>query len=114
MRRAVLCAALSATLWSSDVGAQSVTLTEADAIARLSADSPRARAIRAGVDVAHADVLGVGRWPNPRLNVDREAVAGISETLDNRAAAAANHRTTHVGTGVGTCAGRRDRTSCGR
>jgi outer membrane protein, heavy metal efflux system len=81
MRRAMLCAALMAGVWPSSVGAQSVTLTEADAIARLSADSPRVRAIRAGVDVARADVLGVGRWPNPRLNVDREAVAGISETL---------------------------------
>jgi cobalt-zinc-cadmium efflux system outer membrane protein len=77
----MLCAALMAGVWPSSVGAQSVTLTEADAIARLSADSPRVRAIRAGVDVARADVLGVGRWPNPRLNVDREAVAGISETL---------------------------------
>jgi cobalt-zinc-cadmium efflux system outer membrane protein len=81
MRRAMLCAALMAGVWPSSVGAQSVTLTEADAIARLSADSPRVRAIRAGVDVARADGLGVGRWPNPRLNVDREAVAGISETL---------------------------------
>jgi outer membrane protein, heavy metal efflux system len=81
MRRAMLCAALMAGVWPSSVGAQSVTLTEADAIARLSADRPRVRAIRAGVDVARADVLGVGRWPNPRLNVDREAVAGISETL---------------------------------
>jgi cobalt-zinc-cadmium efflux system outer membrane protein len=25
--------------------------------------------------------LNVGRWPNPRLNVDREAVAGVSEVL---------------------------------
>jgi cobalt-zinc-cadmium efflux system outer membrane protein len=33
------------------------------------------------VDVARADALSVGRWPNPRLNVDREAVAGVSETL---------------------------------
>jgi len=81
MRRAVLCAALMAGLWPSGAGAQSVTLTEADAIARLSADSPRVRAIRAGVDVARAGVLNMGRWPNPRLNVDREAVAGVSETL---------------------------------
>jgi cobalt-zinc-cadmium efflux system outer membrane protein len=70
-----------AVLLPSSAGAQTVTLTEADALARLSADSPRARAIRSSIDVARADVLGVGRWPNPRLNVDRESVAGISETL---------------------------------
>jgi len=81
MRRAVLWAALVAVLLPSSAGAQTVTLTEADALARLSADSPRARAIRSSIDVARADVLGVGRWPNPRLNVDRESVAGISETL---------------------------------
>ena len=44
-------------------------------------DSPRARAIRAAVDVARADALTVGRWPNPRLTLDRESVAGVSETL---------------------------------
>jgi cobalt-zinc-cadmium efflux system outer membrane protein len=56
-------------------------LSETDALARLSADSPRVRAIRATVDVARAEVLAAGRWPNPRLTVDREAVAGISETM---------------------------------
>ena len=56
-------------------------LSEADALARLSSDSPRAKAIRSAVDVARAGVLNVGRWPNPRLNVDREAVAGVSEVL---------------------------------
>jgi cobalt-zinc-cadmium efflux system outer membrane protein len=81
MRRAVLCAALVAALWPSSAGAQTVTLTEAEALARLSGDSPRARAIRSSVDLARADALNVGRWPNPRLNVDRESVAGVSETL---------------------------------
>ena len=61
--------------------AAQTVLSEADALARLSSDSPRARAIRSAVDLARADVLNVGRWPNPRLNVDREAVAGVSETL---------------------------------
>jgi cobalt-zinc-cadmium efflux system outer membrane protein len=60
--------------------AAQTVLSEADAIARLSS-APRARAIMSAVDVARADVLSVGRWPNPRLNVDREAVAGVSETL---------------------------------
>lgn len=81
MRRAVLCAALLVLLGPSSAGAQSVMLTEADALARLSPDSARVRAIRAGVDVARADVLASGRWPNPRLNVDRESVAGVSEVL---------------------------------
>lgn len=64
----------------SAVGAQTV-LTESDAIARLSADSPRVRAIRSGIDLARADVLTASRWPNPRLYVGREAVAGVSETI---------------------------------
>ena len=67
-------------LWTPAAVAQTV-LSEADAVARLSADSPRVKAIRSVVDVARAEVLNVGRWPNPRLNVDRESVAGVSETL---------------------------------
>jgi len=61
--------------------ASQTVLPEAEAIARLAADSPRARAIRAGVDVARAEALAAARYPNPRLAVDREAVAGIAETL---------------------------------
>ena len=56
-------------------------LSEREAIARLSPDSPRARAIRSAVDVARAEALGPGRWPNPRVTVDRESVAGVSEVL---------------------------------
>src|SRR5262245_57520372 len=81
MRGVVLCAALTFVVAPFRAGAQSGMLTEAEALARLSTDSPRARAIRSSVDVARADVRGVGRWPNPRLNVDRESVAGVSETL---------------------------------
>jgi hypothetical protein len=51
-------------------GAQTV-LTESDAIARLSSDSPRVRAIRSGIDLARADVLTASRWPNPRVYVGR-------------------------------------------
>jgi len=58
-----------------------LVLSEADAIARLSPDSPRVRAIRSGIDLARADVLAASRWPNPQLYVDREAVSGISETI---------------------------------
>lgn len=61
--------------------AQSLSLTESDALAKLSTDSPRVRAIRSGVDVTRADVLAAARWPNPRLTIDRESVAGVTEYL---------------------------------
>jgi cobalt-zinc-cadmium efflux system outer membrane protein len=60
-----------------------LVLSEADAIARLSTDSPRVRAIRSGIELARADVLAAARWPNPRLYVGREAVAGVSETISS-------------------------------
>ena len=72
--------ALAVACTCSTAGAQTV-LTEADAIAKLSADSPRVRAIRSGIELARADVLTASRWPNPRLYVGREAVAGVSETI---------------------------------
>jgi outer membrane protein, heavy metal efflux system len=81
MRSVVLCAMLTAVVPPSHAGAQSLPLTEAEALARLSAASPRVRAIRAAVDVARADVLAAGRWPNPRVTFDREAVAGVTENM---------------------------------
>jgi outer membrane protein, heavy metal efflux system len=81
MRAAVICAALGATLLPASVRAQAVTLTESEALARLSSDSPRVRAIRAPIEVARADVLAAGRWPNPRVLIDRESVAGTTEYL---------------------------------
>ena len=81
MRTVVLCATLAALLLPSSGGAQSLTLTEPEALVRLSPNSPRVRAIRAGIDVARADVLAAGRWPNPRVTVDRESVAGVTEYL---------------------------------
>jgi cobalt-zinc-cadmium efflux system outer membrane protein len=80
MRTVVLCA-IVAMVVPSHARAQSVPLTEADALARLSPDSPRLRALRAAVDVARADVLAAGRWPNPRLTFDRESVAGVTENM---------------------------------
>ena len=56
-------------------------LTESDALARLSTHSPRVRAIRSGVDLARVDVLAATRWPNPRVNVTRESVVGVTEYL---------------------------------
>jgi cobalt-zinc-cadmium efflux system outer membrane protein len=81
MRKAVLCAALVMVLGPSSSGAQSLTITESEALARLSTSSPRERAIRAGVELARADVVAAGRWPNPRLTVDRESVAGVTEYI---------------------------------
>jgi outer membrane protein, heavy metal efflux system len=81
MRRALLCAVLAVTSLPSRAGAQSVTLSESEALARLSNDNPRVRAIRAGVELARADVLAANRWPNPRFTLDRESVAGVTEYL---------------------------------
>jgi cobalt-zinc-cadmium efflux system outer membrane protein len=80
MRCALLCAALAAALPSA-VRAQSLVLTETEALARLTAEGPRARSIRATTDVVRAEAVAAGRWPNPRLTVDRESVAGVTEWL---------------------------------
>jgi cobalt-zinc-cadmium efflux system outer membrane protein len=58
-----------------------VVLSEADALAKLSADSPRVKAIRAQVEIARADVIAASRWPNPRVTYDRESVAGVTEGM---------------------------------
>ena len=81
MRTVLLCATLAAIVVPSGAGAQSLPLTESEALVRLSPASPRVRAIRAGIDVARADVLAAGRWPNPRLTFDRESVAGVTENM---------------------------------
>ena len=56
-------------------------ISEADALARLSTDSPRVRAIRASVELARADVIAAGRWPNPRVTYNRESVSGVTENM---------------------------------
>src|SRR5262245_51944986 len=80
MSTRVSCAVVALCLASASASAQ-VVLSENEALMRLSADSPRARAIRAGIEVARADVLAAGRWPNPRVIFDRESVAGITEDI---------------------------------
>jgi cobalt-zinc-cadmium efflux system outer membrane protein len=60
-------------------GAQSIALTERDALARLSPEDPRVRALRAPIELSRADVLAAGRWPNPRVSVERQSVAGVTE-----------------------------------
>ncbi len=79
MRVLVVRAALAAALLPASVGAQSLSLTETQALARLSDESPRVRAARAAVEVARADVAAAGRWPNPRVTFNRESVLGIAE-----------------------------------
>jgi outer membrane protein, heavy metal efflux system len=82
MRALLLRATLAVPLLlPSSAHAQTLSLTESDALARLSPESPRVRAIRAGVDLARADVVAAGRWPNPRVTIDREAVAGTTEYI---------------------------------
>jgi hypothetical protein len=81
MRSVVLCATFAALTFPSFAAAQPLPLTEAEALQRLSDSSPRVRAIRAAIDLARADVLAAGRWPNPRFTFDRESVAGNTEYL---------------------------------
>ena len=76
LRLAVLTAVLSPPAW-----AQTVSLTESEALLRVGAGHPRVQAVRAAADVVEAEVLAAGRWPNPRASVSREAVAGIAEHL---------------------------------
>jgi cobalt-zinc-cadmium efflux system outer membrane protein len=81
MRCVVVCATLAAVLVPAGVSAQSLSLTEAEALARLSIESPRVRAIRAGTDIVRAEALSARRWPNPRFTLDRESVADVTEYL---------------------------------
>ena len=80
MRTRTWCVVL-ALLFAAAPATPQAVLSEADALARLSPDSPRVRAIRAGVDLVRADVLAAGRWPNPRFTFNREAVAGVTENM---------------------------------
>jgi hypothetical protein len=74
MRTRTWCVAAALACLPTLVAAQTV-LSEAVALARLSAESPRVREIRSGVDVARAEALGAARWPNPRVTFNRESVA---------------------------------------
>jgi len=78
--RTSLCVAVLALVASNPASAQ-VVLTEAEALRRVSPESPRVRALRAQVDRARADVAAAARFPNPRLTLTREAVAGIAESF---------------------------------
>jgi cobalt-zinc-cadmium efflux system outer membrane protein len=75
--RTVLCVAL--VVVTSHAANAQIVLTEAEALARLSPESARLRALKAQVDVARADVSAAARFPNPRVTLSREAVSGIAE-----------------------------------
>jgi cobalt-zinc-cadmium efflux system outer membrane protein len=81
MRVFLSYAALTVVLLPSTLAAQTSPLTEADALARLSPASPRVAAIRAAIDIARADLAAASRWPNPRLSITRESVAGVAEHM---------------------------------
>lgn len=80
MRTCLLCTAIVG-LAATAGAAQSLSLTESQALAQLSAESPRVLAIRAAVDRARTDVQAAGRWPNPRATFNRESVAGVTEHM---------------------------------
>src|SRR5262249_54015400 len=80
MRTRIWCVAAALVCLPRIVAAQ-VVLSVADALARLSAESPRVRAIRASIDVARAEALAASRWPNPRVTYNRESVAGVTENM---------------------------------
>ena len=80
MRTRTWCVAAALACLPTLVAAQTV-LSEADALAKLSADSPRVREIRSGVDVTRAEALAAGRWPNPRFTFNRESVTGVTENM---------------------------------
>ena len=80
MRSWFVSALLAASLLPASADAQT-SLTEAQALAQLTPENPRVRAINAPIDVARADVLAAGRWPNPRGTYNRESVAGVTEHI---------------------------------
>jgi len=80
MRTRTWCVAGALVCLAAPVTGQTV-LSETDALARLSTDSPRVRAIRASGEIVRADVAAAGRWPNPRVTYNRESVAGVTENM---------------------------------
>lgn len=81
MRTSLVRAVVVGVLLPTGVGAQTMTVTESQALAQLAPESARMQAARAGVEVGRADVLAAGRWPNPRVTYQREAVAGVAEHM---------------------------------
>ena len=80
MRTFVACAVFAVLVRPAGASAQ-VVLSEAEVLGQLGDGNPRVLAVRADVAVARADILAAGRWPNPRVTFNREAVAGIAEGI---------------------------------
>jgi cobalt-zinc-cadmium efflux system outer membrane protein len=80
MRVLILCV-VAGVLLPVAANAQTLSLTESEALVRVSLESPRVQAVRAAIEVARADILAAGRWPNPRFTFNREAVSGIAENM---------------------------------
>src|SRR5262245_32007708 len=80
MRVRMLRVALAVVIWPAGAYAQS-SVTEAEALARLSENNPVVIAARSGVALARADVAAAERWPNPRLTFNRETAAGVAENM---------------------------------
>ncbi len=74
-----VCTALLLVVSAAAAHAQVQPLSEDAALARLSPDSPRVRALAGEVDVARADIAMARRFPNPQLAVSREAAGGVRE-----------------------------------
>lgn len=81
MRTFFVCAAFALAAGPANAGAQTMTLTESEALAQLGDETARVVAARAAVDVARAEALSAARWPNPRITFNREAVAGVAEHM---------------------------------
>jgi outer membrane protein, heavy metal efflux system len=81
MRAGVVCVAIVAVLYPARGGAQMTSLTEREVLDRLTAESPRVQAARAGVDTARSEVLAARRWPNPSVSFTHEAAGGVSESM---------------------------------
>ena len=78
MRTRIACVVLLAVLQPTRARAQ-VSMTEQEAVVRLSSGSPRVMAAEAPIAVARAEALAAARWPNPRASFTREAAGGIAE-----------------------------------
>jgi cobalt-zinc-cadmium efflux system outer membrane protein len=72
---------LAAALLPAGAAAQTLSLTEVQVLAQLTPQNPRVRAIKGPVEIARADVLSAGRFPNPRGTYNRESVAGVTEHI---------------------------------
>jgi outer membrane protein, heavy metal efflux system len=81
MRAGVICVAIVAVLSPVRSGAQTLMLSEADVVKRLTPDNPLVQAARAGVELVRSEVLAAGRWPNPSVSFTHESAGGVSEGM---------------------------------